>query len=222
MRGVRKFLRSVVDETAEIAACFKPNSAYFEALGGAGFDLLAEVAGWCRDYEVPVILDCKRGDIGTTQEQYARMAYDFVGADAVTLSPYMGRDSIAPFLAIEGKGVYLLGLTSNAGSADLQLKESGAGKVFEIVCRMAQETRGAGLVVGLTQAVPGLFAHIPDVPLLMPGLGAQGGDLAGLRGLERTAPIVINVSRGILYGDSDESFGAKAKNYAAQIAQALA
>lgn len=222
VNGVREFLRPVVEETAEFAACFKPNSAYFEAMGGAGFDLLAEVAGWCREAGVPVILDCKRGDIGTTQEQYAKMAYDFVGADAVTLSPYMGRDSIAPFLAREGKGVYLLGLTSNPGAADLQLRDAAEGKVFEIVCRMAAQIPGVGLVVGLTQAAPGLFERIPDVPLLMPGLGAQGGNLSDMVGVERRAPVVINVSRGILYNEPDKGFGAKARDYLAQIAEVLA
>ena len=139
----------------------------------------------------------------------------------MTLSPYMGRDSIEPFLRDGTKGAYLLGLTSNTGAADLQLQESGEGKVFEIVCRMAAETDGAGLVVGLTQAEPGLFDHIPDVPLLMPGLGAQGGDLTGLRGVERRSPIVINVSRGILYSDPERGYAEKARGYAGQIADAL-
>jgi len=220
--GVRQFLRQVVEETYRFAACYKPNSAYFESMGGAGFDLLAEVATWSRSAEVPVILDCKRGDIGTTQKQYAKMAYDFIGADAVTLSPYMGRDSIEPFLETPGKGVYLLGLTSNPGAADLQLQSTAdGGSVFEIVCQMAESTENAGLVLGLTQADPEVFSRIPDVPLLMPGLGAQGGDLAALAGQDRKAPVVINVSRGILYKEPHRSFQDKAEQFAEQIASVL-
>jgi len=220
--GVRDFLRPVVEECAEFAACFKPNNAYFESMGGAGFDLLAEVAEWCRDASVPVILDCKRGDIGTTQEQYAVMAYEHIGADAVTLSPYMGRDSIEPFLRDSEKGAYLLGVTSNPGSADLQMQESGTGNVFDHVCTMAADTPGAGLVVGLTNAAPDILTRIPDVPLLMPGLGAQGGDLSNLSaGQTRSAPLVINVSRGILYSGDDRLFGDLARDYRDQIATAL-
>ena len=146
--------------------------------------------------------------------------------DAVTLSPYMGFDSVEPFLKYPGRGVYLLGVTSNAGAADLETHDLASGrKVFELVGDMttrAAETaagRGSiGLVLGLTNASSEVLARMPDVPLLIPGLGAQGGDLEALRGAERSAPCLINVSRGILYADSDQSFSQLAKDYADRIA----
>ncbi|HRQ88551.1 MAG TPA: orotidine-5'-phosphate decarboxylase, partial [Bacteroidia bacterium] len=176
---------------------------------------------------VPVILDAKRGDIGTTQEHYAKGYFGNWDVDAVTLSPYMGFDSVEPFLQYPGKGVYLLGVTSNPGAADLELHTLADGRsVFELVGEMAVRAAstpagegGAGLVLGLTNISPDILARMPDVPLLIPGLGAQGGDLGTLRGAQRTAPSVINVSRGILYADEHLTFAEKARDYANRIAQ---
>lgn len=221
------FCERVIAETAPYAAAFKPNIAYFEALGVPGYQLIESLIATMKATGVPVILDAKRGDIGTTQEHYARVYFDRWDVDAVTLSPYMGYDSVEPFLQHPGKGVYLLGVTSNPGAADLELKELSDGRrVFELVgdlaLRAPETPAGAGsigMVLGLTNVSGDILASLPDVPLLIPGLGAQGGDLETLRGARRVAPFVINVSRGILYADEHLTFAEKAKDYADRIAQ---
>jgi len=215
-----EFLLNFVEETAPKAAAFKPNMAYFESLGSAGIAILekvlVEIVG-----RVPVVLDCKRGDIGATQEYYAKAYFERWNVDAVTLSPYMGYDSVEPFLKYEDKGVYLLGVTSNPGAADLERQVLADGReVFELVADFARrEPRRIGLVVGLTNTTSDLLAKIPDVPLLLPGLGAQGGDLSALAGEERRSPLLVNVSRGIMFGKDDLSFGERARNYADKIAE---
>lgn len=221
----RNFLRQVIEETAVWAAAFKPNMAYFEAMGIAGIqlleDLLAEIPK-----EVPVILDAKRSDIGETQKYYAQGYFRRWNVDAVTLNPFLGYDSIEPFLDWEGKGIYLLAVTSNAGSADFQRQKLADGRsVFELVTALGERARSekretdVGFVVGLTNAAD-VLANIPDAPLLVPGLGAQGGDLDSLAAASRTAPDVINVSRGILYAGDERGFGARAKDWAEKIAAA--
>lgn len=226
VQAIESFCEQVIAETAEFAAVFKPNIAYFEALGVDGYAMIERLIGKMKATGVPIVLDAKRGDIGTTQDHYAKGYFENWDVDAVTLSPYMGFDSVEPFLKYPGRGVYLLGVTSNAGAADLETHDLASGrKVFELVGDMttrAAETaagRGSiGLVLGLTNASGEVLARMPDVPLLIPGLGAQGGDLEALRGAERSAPSVINVSRGILYADSDQSFSQLAKDYADRIA----
>lgn len=221
------FCERVIGETAEFAAAFKPNIAYFEALGVEGYRLVESLVGRMKATGVPVILDAKRGDIGTTQEHYAKGYFGNWDVDAVTLSPYMGFDSVEPFLQYPGKGVYLLGVTSNPGAADLELHELADGRrVFELVAAMAGRAAASpagegsiGLVLGLTNVSAEILSRMPDVPLLIPGLGAQGGDLSTLRGAKRSAPSVINVSRGILYADEHLTFAEKAKDYAHRIAQ---
>lgn len=224
--AVQFFCEQVIEETAEYAAAFKPNIAYFEALGVTGYQMIETLIGRMKATGVPVILDAKRGDIGTTQEHYATGYFKLWDVDAVTLSPYMGFDSVEPFLHYPGKGVYLLGVTSNPGAVDLELHELANGRrVFELVGDMtarataSQAGEGSiGLVLGLTNITADVLARMPDVPLLIPGLGAQGGDLDTLRGAKRQAPSVINVSRGILYADGHLSFSEKAKDYANRIA----
>jgi orotidine-5'-phosphate decarboxylase len=224
--AIETFCEKVIAETAEYAACFKPNIAYFEALGVEGYAVIDRLVSRMKDTSVPIVLDAKRGDIGTTQEQYAKGYFGNWDVDALTLSPYMGFDSVEPFLQYPGKGVYLLGVTSNAGAADLETHDLASGrKVFELVGDMAGRASdnpagegSIGLVLGLTNVSDDVLARMPDVPLLIPGLGAQGGDLETLRGANRTAPSVINVSRGILYADEHLSFTEKAKDYANRIA----
>lgn len=219
----RDFLTRVIGETAPWAAAFKPNMAYFEAMGIEGIRLLEDLLAAMPD-DVPVILDAKRSDIGETQKYYAQGYFAGWNVDAVTLNPFLGYDSIEPFLDWDGKGIYLLAVTSNAGSADFQQQKLADGRsVFELVTalgdRAAAEGRATdvGYVVGLTNAAD-VLEKIPDAPLLVPGLGAQGGDLAALAAAKRTAPDVINVSRGILYAADERGFGARAKDWAQKIA----
>jgi orotidine-5'-phosphate decarboxylase len=180
--------------------------------------------------EVPVILDAKRSDIGETQRYYAKSYFENWDVDAVTLNPFLGYDTLEPFLDWEGKGIYVLAVTSNPGSADFmrqKLNTSHGDKyVFELVqdicMRAISEGRktDVGMVVGLTNASEDILARVNDYPLLIPGLGAQGGDINNLAGKGRTAPDTINVSRGITYSEMEKGFGQKAKEWAEKIAAA--
>jgi len=221
------FLRQVIEETTPFAAAFKPNMAYFEAMGIEGLKLLETLLGQI-DSAVPVILDAKRSDIGETQKYYAQGYFAGWNVDAVTLNPFLGYDSLEPFLDWPDKGVYLLAVTSNPGSNDFQRQTLADGRqVFELVTALGERAKSearqtdVGYVVGLTNAAD-VLARMPDAPLLIPGLGAQGGDLAALKHAARSAPDVINVSRGILYAQDDLSFAARAEQWAARIRDGLA
>ncbi len=227
MDKIPSFLREVVKQTAEYAAAFKPNIAYFEAMGLDGLKMMEDLIGEMPK-EVPIVLDVKRGDIGETQKYYAQAYFERLGVDAVTLSPFMGYDTLEPFLDYEGKGVYLLTVTSNPGSVDIEKQTLADGRyVYELVGDMVRRTQeekratSVGMVVGLTNADSEILTRIPDAPLLIPGLGAQGGDLSSLSGSGRCAPPLVNVSRGILYQDEELSYEAKAKAYALRIREAL-
>lgn len=222
------FCAAIVDATADLACAFKPQIAYFAA-HRAEEQLEKLVAHMRRAAPaVPVILDAKRGDIGATAEQYAIEAFERYGADAVTLSPFMGFDSVEPYLRHHGKGAFLLCRTSNPGGDDLQAQRlstvDGDPLLYEHVARLAQgpwNLNGQlGLVVGATY--PAEIARVreiaPTLPLLIPGVGAQGGDAAatvraGLRtqGHAITGPIIVNSSRAILYASSREDFAAAAR-----------
>lgn len=225
--GIAEFLRRVVGETAEYAAAFKPNMAYFEAMGLKGIEILEDLLDEMPK-EVPVILDAKRSDIGETQKYYARSYFENWGVDAVTLNPFLGYDTLEPFLDWEGKGVYLLAVTSNPGSVDFQRRDCEGKALFERVgdlcTRAISEGKKTtpGLVVGLTNADQDVLANLPDVPLLVPGLGAQGGSLDSMKGSGRTAPSVINVSRGITYAEGNTDYAGLAKNWADEISRSLA
>lgn len=215
---VEAFVRQVMEETAPYAAAFKPNMAYFEAMGSKGLAMLERILA-DRPGEVPVILDAKRSDIGETQKYYAKACFDHLGVEAVTLNPFLGYDTLEPFLAYPDKGLFLLTITSNPGSQDVQMQPCGDGHVFEKVQDMAvRAPQGStGMVVGLTNAEPWILEKIADLPLLLPGLGAQGGDLQALAGQGRQAPILVNVSRGLLFAKDDRSFAERAKDYTATI-----
>lgn len=222
---LKDFLLRVIAESAPHAACFKPNIAYFEAQGSKGIALMEEVLT-AIPREVPVLLDAKRSDIGETQKYYARAVFETWGVDAVTLNPFLGYDSLEPFLGYEGKGLYLLAVTSNPGAADIEKQRLADGRrVFELVGDMARRAAGSpadvGFVVGLTNADPDILPALPDAPLLVPGLGAQGGDVNALRGSGRTAPVLINVSRGVLYPGNGQSAGAAAGRWREVIETAL-
>ena len=223
--AVPEFLRRIVGETAEFTAAFKPNMAYFEAMGLRGIEILESLLQEMPK-EVPVILDAKRSDIGETQKYYARSYFENWGVDAVTLNPFLGYDTLEPFLGWGGKGIYLLAVTSNLGSADFQRRDCEGKALFERVgelCdRAISEGRetSVGLVVGLTNADEDVLGNLPDAPLLIPGLGAQGGSLDALKGSGRDAPNVVNVSRGITYAES-RNYAALAKQWAEKIADGL-
>jgi len=226
VESARAFLTQVIGETAGYAAAFKPNMAYFEAMGPAGVAMLGELLATIPE-EVPVILDAKRSDIGETQKYYAQGYFENWRVDAVTLNPFLGYDSIEPFLDWAGKGIYLLAVTSNAGSADFQRQKLADGRdVFELVTALGERAKlegrktDVGYVVGLTNAGDVLKRIPGNAPLLVPGLGAQGGQLADLAGAARNAPDVINVSRGILYAGDDLDFGSRARKWADEISAA--
>lgn len=222
---VPDFLKQVVDETWEHAAAFKPNMAYFEAMGIRGLEILDELLSNMPE-EVPVILDAKRSDIGETQKYYAKSYFEHWDVDSVTLNPFLGYDTLEPFLDWEGKNIYLLAVTSNPGSADFQRQLVGERYVFELVQDLAKRAKAenratnVGMVVGLTNASQDVLSRLENFPLLIPGLGAQGGDLENLASSGRTAPDTINVSRGITYNDMDKSFSSKARDWAERIATA--
>ena len=225
------FCAAIVDATADLAIAFKPQIAYFAA-HRAEHQLERLMAHLRRAApKVPVILDAKRGDIGSTAEQYAIEAFERYGADAVTLSPFMGFDSVQPYLKYHGKGAFLLCRTSNPGGDDLQNQRlasvAGAPLLYEHVARLAQgpwNLNGQlGLVVGATYPVEieRVRAVAPTLPLLIPGVGAQGGDAlatvrAGWRALdgETVAPIIVNSSRAILYASGGEDFAQAARREA--------
>jgi uridine monophosphate synthetase len=203
--AAKEFCQRIIRETADLALAFKPNIAFFEAFGAEGYSALVDVIGECRAQQVPVILDAKRGDIGDTSKAYVRMAFEALGVDGITVNPFLGGDSVAPFLEKEERGAFILCRTSNPGAADLQLRRLDGVPLFERVVELAQgwNTRGnVGLVVGATDpaAIGRVRALAPELWLLVPGVGAQGGDLraaldAGLRadGLG----ILINASRSL-------------------------
>ena len=206
------FCRDIVDATAEFACAFKPQIAYFAAHNGgeaALQRLVAHIDGAHPD--VPVILDAKRGDIGSTAEQYAVEAFDRYGADAVTLNPYMGRDSAEPFLRRDDRGCIFLCHTSNPGARDFQELEVDGRPLYQHIARtIAQEWNAAGncaLVVGATfpEELKVIRGMVGDMPLLIPGVGAQGGDVEAVVRHGASADgtgLMVNSSRGILYASS--------------------
>ena len=229
--GIYRFCAAIVDATADLVCAFKPQIAYFAAHRAE--PQLERLIAHMRAVapRVPVILDAKRGDIGSTAEQYARETFERYGADAVTLSPFMGFDSVAPYLKYQGKGAFLLCRTSNPGGDDLQAQRladvPGQPRLYEHVARLAQgpwNLNGQlGLVVGATypQEIERVRALAPTVPLLIPGVGAQGGDAeATVRaGWRADGPIVVNSSRAILYASGGADF-ADAARAAAQATRA--
>ena len=217
------FCAAIVDATADLVISFKPQIAYFAAHRAEAqlerlMDHMRRTAP-----NVPIILDAKRGDIGSTAEQYAIEAFERYGADAVTLSPFMGFDSVAPYLKHHGKGAFLLCRTSNPGGDDLQNQRlasvEGQPLLYEHIARLAQgpwNLNGQlGLVVGATYPleIERVRAVAPTLPLLIPGVGAQGGDAVATvkAGWRVDAPIAVNSSRAILYASNDDDFAKAAR-----------
>ena len=200
------FNQRVIDATRDLVCAYKPNYAFYEAAGPEGLEALRRTIAYIHDTAaVPVILDGKRGDIGSTAKAYATAAFEVWGADALTVNPYLGGDSVAPFIADAAHGVFLLCHTSNPGATDLQTLPCPDRPLYEIVAEKAS-TWGTGLVVGATypEALAQVRALAPEAWILLPGVGAQGGDLqaaltAGLR--EDGLGVVVNASRGVIYAN---------------------
>lgn len=213
--AVFHFCRDIVDATADLVCCFKPQIAHFSALGAE--DALQRLIAHIHRHQpgVPVILDAKRGDIGSTAQHYASEAFDRYEADAVTVNPYLGRDSLQPFLDRADKGVVILCRTSNAGAGDFQDLDAGGRPLYQHVAEnVARKWNGNGnclLVTGATypEQLAEVRAIVGDLPLLVPGIGAQGGDVeAVLRNGQSSdgTGLLISSSRAILYAGNDDDF----------------
>ncbi len=225
---VYAFLREIIAATRDLACAYKPNFAFYGALGAAGWDTLKKVMQAIPD-DVPTLLDFKAGDIGNTAERYARMAYEALNADATTVNPLMGYDGVAPFLNYTDRCAFLLCLTSNPGSADFQRLSTEAGLFYKILAQKAvawSATGPCGLIVGAThpdelRVIRGLA---PDLPFLIPGIGAQGGDAEAVvrQGMDsRGGGILVNASRSILYASPNRDFADAARKAAEALRETL-
>ena len=226
------FNKAIIDATAPYSIAYKPNLAFYECYGLKGMEAFEKTITYLKE-KYPnhfIIADAKRGDIGNTSKMYAQTFFKEYNVDALTIAPYMGEDSVKPFLEYEGKWVILLALTSNKGSHDFQLFEDKDGvRLFERVLSKAQEwgtTENLMFVVGATQG--SLFADIrklaPNSFLLVPGVGAQGGSLQEVckYGMNKDCGLLVNSSRGIIYASADENFAEIAGEKAKELQQEMA
>ncbi len=223
------FNKAIIDATEDLCVAYKPNIAFYEALGAKGWESLQKTLDYIPD-NIFTIADAKRGDIGNTSRLYAKAFFETMNFDSVTVAPYMGVDSVSPFLEFENSWVILLGLTSNKGSRDFQFaSQDGQMPLYEKVMRTAR-TWGTDenlmFVIGATH--PEKFAEIreiaPDNFLLVPGVGAQGGDLAGLSkyGMNESVGLLVNSSRGIIYAGDGKDFAEKARAAAQKLQEEMA
>jgi orotidine-5'-phosphate decarboxylase len=230
--GIYHFCKEIIDATADLACSFKPQIAYFAALSAER--QLEDICAYAREHypHIPLILESKRGDIGATARQYAREAYDRYGADAVTVNPYMGSDSVEPYMEWADRGVIILCRTSNAGGSDLQFLNVDGKPLYQHVARLVAEKWNANgqcaLVVGATfpEELAQVRAIVGDMPLLVPGIGAQGGDIAATVKSGRSANgsgMMINSSRAILYAtpQAGEDFASAARRVAQETRDAI-
>ena len=228
--GVEAFCRQIVDATGDLVCAFKPQIAYFAAIGAERE--LERLCTHIRDShpDVPLILDAKRGDIGDTAALYAREAFERYGAHAVTVNPYLGTDSLEPFLSHAGRGVIVLCRTSNAGSGEFQSGLVEGAPLFERVARTATDVwarRGeVALVVGATypDELARVRSIVGDMALLVPGIGAQGGDVAAVVRAGRDSSgygLIVNSSRAVLYADSGTGFATAARAVASATRDAI-
>lgn len=226
------FNKAIIDATAPYCVCYKPNLAFYEAFGSKGIISFEKTIEYLKT-NYPnhfIIADAKRGDIGNTSSMYARTFFDEYDLDALTVAPYMGEDSVTPFLQYDGKWVVLLALTSNKGSHDFQLTESADGeRLFEKVLKRSQQwgnSENMMYVVGATQGE--MFADIrriaPDHFLLVPGVGAQGGSLQQVckYGMNKDCGLLVNSSRGIIYASQGTDFAEKAAAKAKELQEEMA
>lgn len=226
------FNKAIIDATAPYCIAYKPNLAFYESMGVKGWIAFEKTIQYIKkNYpDQFIIADAKRGDIGNTSTMYARSFFDELDIDSVTVAPYMGEDSVSPFLAYEGKWVILLALTSNKGSHDFQLTEDPQGeRLFEKVLRISQNWGNDDnmmYVVGATQGrmFEDIRKIVPNHFLLVPGIGAQGGSLEEVckYGLNTHCGLIVNSSRAIIYADSTEKFAEVAAEKAKEVQQQMA
>lgn len=226
------FNKAIIDATQDLCIAYKPNLAFYESLGVKGWMAFEKTVKYIKQHypDQFIIADAKRGDIGNTSTMYARSFFEELDIDSVTVAPYMGEDSVSPFLAYPGKWVILLALTSNKGSHDFQLTADAEGeRLFEKVLRKSQQWGGDEqmmYVVGATQgrAFEDIRRIVPDHFLLVPGVGAQGGSLEEVckYGMNRQCGLIVNSSRGIIYVDKSEQFAAASRRAAQEVQQQMA
>ena len=226
------FNKAIIDATADLCVAYKPNLAFYECMGVKGWQALEKTVKYIRENypDQLIIADAKRGDIGNTSAMYARSFFEDLQVDAVTVAPYMGEDSVTPFLGYDNTWVILLALTSNKGSHDFQLTEDAQGeRLFEKVLRKSQEWAGDDrmmYVVGATQGR--MFEDIrkvaPNHFLLVPGVGAQGGSLEEVckYGMTKDCGLIVNSSRGIIYAGKGQDFADAARQAAKEVQQQMA
>ncbi|MBC6367639.1 orotidine-5'-phosphate decarboxylase [Algoriphagus sp. AK58] len=218
------FCKAIIEETADFAVAYKPNIAFFEALGAKGWETLAKVAE-IMPKNVFTIADAKRGDIGNTSKLYAKAFFEAMDFDSVTVAPYMGKDSVTPFLEFENKWVILLALTSNVGSMDFQLIPDQNGKpLYQSVLEKSQEwgsSENLMYVVGATRGelIGEVRKTAPDHFFLVPGVGAQGGSLSDVArfGMNSNCGLLVNSSRGIIYASGEKDFAKAARKEAEKL-----
>jgi orotidine-5'-phosphate decarboxylase len=222
--GVLQFNKAVIEVTSDLVCAYKPNLAFYEALGTEGLAILEKTIK-CIPGDIPVIGDGKRGDIGNTARAYAKALFSVLGFDAATVNPYLGFDSIEPFINYQDKGVFILCRTSNKGATDFQNLRVDGLSLYETVAKKAKGWNihgNIGLVVGATypEELKRVRSICPEMPVLIPGIGAQGGDLASAVGYgvdARGEKAIINVSRQILYASKEKDFAQAARNVAERI-----
>lgn len=230
--AVLTFNKAIIDATKDYCVSYKINTAFYEAMGKAGWEVMEETVAYIPKTHF-TIADAKRGDIGNTSTQYAKAFFDVLGFDAITVAPYMGEDSIRPFLEFEGKWAIVLGLTSNKGAADFELQKMQMPGLTErylyenVIETVAQWGTPDNLmfVVGATQAseLTNIRRFVPDHFLLVPGVGFQGGSLADVseHGLNKDCGLLVNASRAIIYASEKEDFAQEAAMIAQQYQQEM-
>ncbi len=226
--GVVLFCNAITDSTSDVAAAFKPNLAFFEALGPDGWHALADVCAHVQDSGRLLVLDGKRGDIGNTGRLYAEALFSHLGGDAATVAPYMGRDSLTPFLSHADRCAFVLVATSNPRADDLQALTVSGEPLYRHVARMAVDAAAGtpgevGFVVGATR--PAVLAQLreahPDISFLVPGIGAQGGSIDDVLAANAGGPLLVNAGRSVLYASAGSDYTVAAGRAAAELARAL-
>ncbi|WP_339916337.1 orotidine-5'-phosphate decarboxylase [Yeosuana marina] len=225
-----EFNKAIIDATHHLCVAYKPNTAFYEAYGLKGWKALEKTIEYLNENypEIFTIADAKRGDIGNTSSMYAKAFFEDLGFDSVTVAPYMGKDSVEPFLAFENKHTILLALTSNEGAFDFQTKNLEGKELYKTVLEISKSWKNSEnlmYVVGATKAeyLADIRQIIPDSFLLVPGVGAQGGNLQDVCkfGMNKHVGLLINSSRGIIYASKDTNFASEAALKASELQQQM-